>query len=438
MNGRAFLRPRDTAFWAYLAVLGAALFWRGPHELAGASGGTFLLWTVLAFAGAALVAAFGWALDPHATLPRSLLGGGLGWGAACAVLAAETDRATGQLLVKMLGLANGGALARWLAMPSSHDVLAVLGVFLLLSLAGERALRPTDGMKIGMSCGLGMWSGQLLLALAHGAADNPGERLAGSLAVGLPHWFALAAAPWAAPAIAGYGLAAARDAAGATKLRRLAVATAAVLGSAALACLFDGVARAAFASVTNGWAWVWAVVAGFGFASAVLRPIRSRAWQVGLGLGLFGVVSLCVVAAPWPLFAMTAFSPLALLGLWRKATRAEGAWLAAALSDEADDVRSGCADSRALADVTARLASAKAALASFGPKARPLAVRLRSGQIRLANSKELLAAEREAAGPKPDPRWRAWLAHLSEEIDAQRGAVRATVADMAREKGVYQ
>lgn len=438
MTGRAFLRPRDATFWAYLLVVAAAFFWRGPHEFVGADRGTVLLWAALSCVGAVVVAALGWALDPHSTLPRSLLACGAGWGAACAVLVAETDRATRQLLVKTLGPARGDAVGRWLAAPATHDVLAMLGVFLLLSLAGARALRPTDGMKLGMGCGLGLWSGGLLLALARGAFESPDEKIAGALATGLPQWFGLVSAQWAAPALAGYGFFVARSAIGATKLRRFAAAAAAVLGSLATACLFDGVAHAGYAALANGWAWAWAAVAGCGFALAVPLPARGLGWKVGIGLGLFGVVALFVAAAPWPLFVLAALSPLALLAFWRGATLAEGAWLCAALSDEADDLRARCATPSAVVGVDARRTAATAGLASFGPKARSLAARLRSEQIRLATQKELLEAERSAAGPKPGPQWRAWLAHLSEELDARRAALRGALAAMAREKDVYQ
>jgi hypothetical protein len=439
VNDRAFLRPRNVLFWVYAALAAAAVFWRGPQELAGFGAGTATAWALLTCVGAAVVAFFGWALDPHAILPRSLPAAGFGWGAACGVLVARTDSQTHQLLVKALGLAKGGMAARWLAEPWTHDALAILGTFLLLCLARDRALRPTDGMKIGMSCGFGLWSGALLVALSHGVLDDPAGGNAGSLSEGLPHWFALVAAPWAAPAVAGYGLGAARAALAHGKLRRSAIRAGAVLGSGVLACLQDGASATALSSGHGGWSWVWAAMAGFGFALAVLLPARQRTWWTAMGAGAFGVFGLALALGPWPIAVLAVFSPLAVFAFWRTATRAEGAWLSAALADETtDEVRTGCAEPGDIIDVQARRAAANSALASFGHRARPLVQRLRDGQIRLANSKELLAAERKNAGDEPDAAWQKWLAHLDSEVQTQRDAIQATIAEMHREKGVYQ
>ncbi|EFV12558.1 hypothetical protein [Segniliparus rugosus] len=438
MNEPALLRLRDATFWAYATGVAAALFWRGPHELAKANVGAVLVWAALTCAGAGVVAFFGWALDPHAVLPRTLVLAGFGWGASCAVLVTGTDGEIGQLLVKLLGAARGDALARWLGVPLAHAVLAILGTWLLLSLADERAPRPTDGMKLGMSCGFGMWSGILLIALVRGSFDNPAGGLAGSLGEGLPHWFALVAAPWAAPALAGYGFSVARGALGLGRLRRLGRFAAAALGAMALACLFDGAAQAALSAASGGWSWAWACAAGFGFAFAVLLPARDPAWWAALGLGAFGSVALALAFGPWQIALLVVCSPLALLGFWRTATRPEGAWLAEALATESDEARSGCAEAAETVDLRTRRSNASAARASFGPKARPLSVRLRLGQIRLANGKALLAHERASAGPKPSGEWQNWLAYLAEEVEAQRAAVRDTVAEMAKEEGVYQ
>ncbi|ADG98297.1 hypothetical protein Srot_1837 [Segniliparus rotundus DSM 44985] len=439
MNNRAFLRPRNVLFWVYATVAAAALFWRGPHELAGSGAALAIAWALLTCTGAAVIAVFGWTLDPHGVLPRSLPAAGFGWGAACGVLVARTDLQTHQLLVKTLGLAKGGMAAHWLAEPLAHDALAVLGTFLLLSLAKDRALRPTDGMKIGMSCGFGLWSGTLLVALSHGVLDDPAGGVAGALAKGLPHWFVLVAAAWAAPAAAGYGLGSAQVAFAHGRLRRFAVRAGAVLGSAVLACLQGGASATALSSEQGGWSWVWAASAGFGFAFAVLLPARERAWWTAIGVGAFGVFALVLARGPWPIAVLALFSPLAVLAVWRRATRPEGAWLSAALADETtDEVRTGCVDAGEIVDPRARRAAANCALDSFGPRAKPLVRRLRDGQIRLANSKDLLAAERKTAGAEPDTAWRTWLEHLEDEVRTRRAAIGATIAEMRLEKGVYQ
>jgi RsiW-degrading membrane proteinase PrsW (M82 family) len=156
--GRVLLRPREQAFWLYAVViaLGAWSTLVQQHVLEQIDPSGFALsWFLLALfviPAVVLIAR----LDVTRMQPRSLLAGGMLWGAVAATAFARVGEGGWGLVVARLG--GPDFAARWSAALTAapiEETTKVLGVIVLAMIARDEFRDPFDGFLYGALVGLG-------------------------------------------------------------------------------------------------------------------------------------------------------------------------------------------------------------------------------------------------------------------------------------------
>jgi RsiW-degrading membrane proteinase PrsW (M82 family) len=155
---RTFLRPREPAFWAYLAIVittgvyavsEQALFRRISPT------GWALSWLLLAVYALPVFLAV-YFLDLYEREPLSLILAALLWGALAATTLAGVANASWGVVVARLG--GPAFAARWtaaLTAPWIEEALKAAGVVLIVLFARDEVDDVMDGFVYGAVCGLG-------------------------------------------------------------------------------------------------------------------------------------------------------------------------------------------------------------------------------------------------------------------------------------------